>query len=307
MSNNSSDHLPAAAAEGGNHDDLASLRALADQYRRERRYGDARDVWKRIIEIDSNAVDVILRLADADRKAHDFAAARSGYERAMELEPDNAYAVVGLGNLLYEFGKYAEALDAWRHALDRDGDDVDIRVLTSVGNCYRKLGEHQKAREFFERAVDREPDNAYALYGLADTYRGLRMPSESLACWEKMLESDPRNRMVLTRAGDALRTLGRNEEAVTRYRQALELGFDVYAALGLASINRRQHHFDEAIGTLEEVIARAPRNARAYLELADCYADRGRIPEALATLARYERAGGDENNAIRRRVRELTT
>ncbi len=127
------------------------------------------------------------------------------------------------------------------------GDKVDIRVLTSIGNCFRKLKQFDRGVPYFEKALEREPDNFYALFGIADCFRGVGKQSNSLVYWNKILQKDPRNKVILTRAGDAYRNLGDLEKATKYYEEALNIEFDVYAILGLAVIARTQGKWDDAI------------------------------------------------------------
>ena len=89
--------------------------------------------------------------------------------------------------------------------VELQAEAVDIRVLTSIGNCYRKLKQFESGVPYFEKALAKEPDNFYALFGLADCYRGTARPNLSLDYWNRILAKDPRNKVILTRAGDAYR------------------------------------------------------------------------------------------------------
>ena len=86
-------------------------------------------------------------------------------------------------------------------------EKVDIRVLTTLGNCHRKLKTYDQGIYYFQKAVDLEPDNFYALFGLANCYRGLNIHQKALDNWIKILKHDPNNKVILTRAGDAYRNL----------------------------------------------------------------------------------------------------
>ena len=107
------------------------------------------------------------------------------------MEENNAYALIGLGHLHYDFKEYKDALFYWTRMLDVNPQNVDIRVLTSIGNCHRKLKTFDKGLIYFEKALEKDPDNFYALFGLADCYRGLNQQFRSIEYWNKILEQDP--------------------------------------------------------------------------------------------------------------------
>ena len=60
----------------------------------------------------------------------------------------------------------------------------------------------------------------------------------SIEYWNKILDMDPDNKVILTRAGDAYRNTGDYKTAAEYYNKALDIEFDVYAALGLALIGK---------------------------------------------------------------------
>ena len=89
------------------------------------------------------------------------------------MEQNNAYALIGLGHLHYDFKEYKDALYYWTRMFEINRDKLDIRILTSIGNCHRKLKTFDKGVYYFERALEMDPKNFYALFGLADCYRGM--------------------------------------------------------------------------------------------------------------------------------------
>lgn len=286
-------------------DNSYALFGLGESYRATRQYNLATEIWERYLRHDDKNVTVLTRVADAHRKARKFERSRELYHRVLEVEPGNAYALIGLGHLFYDFKDYQSAKYYWQQMYESAGDAVDIRVLTSLGNCHRKLKSFEQGIPYFEQAIAREPDNFYALYGLADCYRGLQQPEKSLEVWLHILRIDPENKVILTRIGDAYRAMGDRDHAESYYRHALELEYDTYAALGLAIIHRERGEYDAATTALEELAASDTDNARAFLELAGCYEDQRKIPEALAILSRYLQNARHPGKNVQRKIAEL--
>jgi tetratricopeptide (TPR) repeat protein len=221
----------------------------------------------------------------------DFRKSKAIYLRVLEMETDNPYALIGLGHLHYDFKEYKDALGYWQRMVDLQGDEVDIRVLTSIGNCYRKLKQFELGVPYFDKALVKEPDNFYALFGLADCYRGTGVPKSSLDFWNRILAKDPKNKVILTRAGDAYRSMEDYENAADYYGRALNIEFDVYAVLGLAVIARLQGKTEDAIVSLRKLIQNDPKNYRLYLELSLCYQATGDRQKALEILSDFQRLG----------------
>ena len=125
-----------------------ALFGLADCYKAMRQYHKAIDIWERYLTHDNENITVLTRVADAYRKIRDFKNSKNLYLRVLDMEKDNPYALIGLGHLHYDFKEYADALYYWMHMYELCENKVDIRVLTSIGNCHRKLKSFDKGVPF---------------------------------------------------------------------------------------------------------------------------------------------------------------
>jgi tetratricopeptide (TPR) repeat protein len=274
-----------------------ALFGLADSYKALNQYHKAIEIWEQYLLHDDRNITVLTRVADAYRKVRDFQHSRDVYLRVLEMEYGNPYAIIGLGHLHYDFKEYRDALSYWEKMLDVNKEKVDIRVLTSIGNCHRKLKTFDQGIDYFKKALQRDPGNFYALFGLADCYRGLNQPEQALEYWGHILEQDPRNKVILTRSGDACRTLGIFDKATEFYERALNIEYDTYAVLGLAVVDKAQGKYDDAIQSLKRLIQQDPKNYRLYIELADCRLLNGEKQLAIEVLEEFQRQG-IRNNSI---------
>ena len=166
-------------------------------------YHKAIEIWEQYLIHDDRNITVLTRVADAYRKIRDFKKSKSLYLRVLEMEENNAYALIGLGHLHYDFKEYKDALFYWTRMVDVSPNNVDIRVLTSIGNCHRKLKTFEKGLPYFEKALEKDPKNFYALFGIADCYRGMNQQFRSIEYWNRILEIETKNKVILTRTGDA--------------------------------------------------------------------------------------------------------
>jgi tetratricopeptide (TPR) repeat protein len=282
-----------------------ALFGLAESYRALRRYKDAIAIWERYLLYDNSNVTVLTRVADAYRKTGTFERSRELYVRVLDIEHDNPYALIGLGHLHYDFHDFETAKHYWERMYEASAPRPDIRVLTSLGNCHRKLKTYENGVPYFFEALTIENDNFYALYGLADCYRGMRLADRSLEYWERILTSDPDNKVILTRAGDACLALGDLDRAESYYRRALDLDFDLFAMIGLAVLHRRRGEYTDAISTLEELNTSNPENARIVLELVSCYEAQRDLDTALSVLERYAETVRRPTRAITKRLRDV--
>ena len=272
-------------------DNRYAIFGLADCYKSLKQYNRAVETWKSYLEYDDKNITVLTRLADAYRKIHAFQKSEDIYLKVLEMDDKNSYALIGLGHLNYDFKKYSEALKYWQKMEEIVGDRADIRVLTSIGNCYRKLREFSKGIPYFKKALEKQNRNFYALYGLADCYRGMSQAEKSLECWILILENDPENKLILTRCGDACRNMKDYERASDYYNKALSIEYDVYAELGLALIDKIRENYNEAINRLYSLVEKEPKNPRFYVEIAECYEKQGDKQRAVEVLGDFSKLG----------------
>ncbi|MDR0464733.1 MAG: tetratricopeptide repeat protein [Treponema sp.] len=278
-----------------------ALFGLADCYKALNQYQKAIDIWELYLQHDDKNITVLTRIADAYRKVRDFANSKNTYLHVLEMEGSNPYAIIGLGHLHYDFKEYREALFYWEQMIGfsngeksanfQDNGIVDIRVLTSIGNCHRKLKTFSEGIPYFEAALQREKNNFYALFGLADCYRGMGQTENSLKYWNLILEHDPKNKMILTRTGDAYRNLNDMERAKLFYERALNIEFDTYAVMGLALLSRVNGKYEDAVTSFKRLIQQDNKNYRLYIELADCYLQMGDRRRAAQTLEEFQKLG----------------
>lgn len=82
------------------------------------------------------------------------------YQIAIKLRPDLKYAYINIANLYYGMGNYSEAMkyyvDAYRI------DNIDVKVINSIGVLMFKFGDIDKGISFFQRALEIDPDYSEA-------------------------------------------------------------------------------------------------------------------------------------------------
>ncbi|PIE05188.1 MAG: hypothetical protein CSA76_00310 [Spirochaetales bacterium] len=285
-------------------DNHYALFGLADCHRALGDRTSAIEMWTEYLKLDTDNTAVMNRMADAWRKKNNYSESKKYYRKVLELEPDNAYALIGLGHLLFDFKEYEASLEIWKKIEQSQKEDVDIKVLTSLGNCCRKLKLFSEGTGYFARALEKQNDNFYALFGMADCYRGLGSPERSLEYWNRILEADPHNKVIQTRAGDAYRNTGNLDAAERCYQSALKIGFDIYAETGMALIEKSRGMHEEALKRLKPLMEHSPRNHIVALEAAGCAALLGRSSEAVDILKNYL-SKGNTSDAVLRMLQEL--
>lgn len=144
----------------------------------------------------------------------------------------------------------------------------NVVVMTMAGNIYRRRKEYDRAMEQYQNALDLDPKNNFALFGLGDCCRGKLDLDKAVHWWDKILEQEPENQALWTRVGDALVNLDRLDEAVLHYESSLKTGHDIYALLGLARVKVKRGNFSQALQHCERALSVEEDHPRVLEEMA---------------------------------------
>lgn len=105
----------------------------------------------------------------------EYDAARENFERALRAAPGDPDFNNSYGWFLCTRGQEREGLERLALAARNPYYQYQARPLTNAGLCHLRLGDGAAAEAQFARALQADPQNARALYLLADTaYRGGR-------------------------------------------------------------------------------------------------------------------------------------
>jgi tetratricopeptide (TPR) repeat protein len=191
------------------------------------------------------------------------------------------YRLFNRAAALSEKGRFADAVPAWRRALDMNPDDD--RAQTSLGAALASTGRPGDAIPHFERAVAANPDYDDAWSGLGAALMATGRVAESVPRYEKALEINPENVEALSNLGAALARTGRLSEAIVRLERAVLLDPEYLGAranLGGALLQRGES--GQAIPHLEKAVALRPRSAQLQTSLGLALVEQGRTDEAIA-------------------------
>jgi len=136
-----------------------------------------------------------------------------------ELYPQDIQAHLLLSQLYAAGGDRARAIAALERVLELDPGRID--VLLRIGGLYEADGEFEVALGYYERYAAESPDDPGTFITLGNLH-SLRGEHEAAQHeFEKALIVDPNNVVAMTRLPDVDRDLGRFENALRGYDEAL--------------------------------------------------------------------------------------
>lgn len=198
------------------------------------------------------------------------AAAKEAFTKALELDPTCSAAALGLADLAFEAGEFAEAAKHYEPLLARADDlgkEAALAVAIRCGDAFRKLGLFEKAQRAYLHAKAFAPGDRDVLERLADVTFESGAADEAAEMY----------REILGRFGDTLVGVDRGR-ILYRFGESL----------------RRSGQLDEAEKALEEASIRLAGESGPLDSLKQLYAARQDWEKVVATLRRQMEAASDD-------------
>lgn len=238
--------------------------ALAASWQQTRCWHDTVSLFTHAVAITSDNTVAEYNLAQGLQTTGQWEPARAHYRAALRIKPDYFAALVNLGVLEYNQGNFNEATNLLAQA-------VRLRPAASIAHTHLAValggtGDCLGVRRELDRAGSLGATNQDLLLGLARMLEDMGRTGEANLFYEKSLERDPDNITLLNNVAWALATASRPElrdgrAAVRHATHACELTrFEVAQLIGtLAAAYAEAGEFEAAIRSSQQAIALAER------------------------------------------------
>jgi len=155
---------------------LAAPRRLFDQ---------AVEAYQKAIDLRPFYADAHVGLGDARAAKGDVDAAITAYQKALTYNTVNPRVHMSLGKIYYsEKGLYYESVQAYKRAIDLDGQSVEARM--GLGEVYEDKGLYKEAVEEYRKVIELDNKHTGAMYNLAMVYEKTD-PKEAIVQWERYI------------------------------------------------------------------------------------------------------------------------
>ena len=105
-------------------------------------------------------------------------------------DPGNVQANTQLGNMLYDAGRYGEAVGPYQVAFA--GDSRNVNISTDLGTALWYSGRPDEAIAQFNKSLAIDPTHPQTLFNLGIVKRdGKQDPAGAVQAWEKLLAANP--------------------------------------------------------------------------------------------------------------------
>ncbi|MDR2184053.1 MAG: tetratricopeptide repeat protein [Treponema sp.] len=190
---------------------------------------------------------------------------------------------VWLGMVLFSFVPLLHAQDAEQSPAD---------ALIQQGIYAHDQGDYAAAVEYYQQALELEPDSPLIYYEMAFSYAYDEKYEESLASAEAGIKAAGGDEQYLPALydakGSALDNLGRPEEAITVFTEAIRrFGAASLLFYNLGTTYYKLERYDEALDTLTEGVFNNPYHASGNYLLGKMLFDQNRKAQSLLCLYHF--------------------
>ena len=272
---------------------------------------EAVQFWQRCLKIDPRRPDVYDGMAQVAEAKGEYDKAIELWRKVLQINPRLPDIRNKLAGVLIDSGKLNEAIAVLEEELEVAPEQRSSPLIL-LGKAYLQLREYAKAQEFYEAAVEIEPDHPGAWYGLATAHARLGHSEEARRFMERFQKvraadrdadiRDKRSRRgrgpdlvsvrrltahVHTSVGITYHSKGYLRRAEPYWKRAAEMDpKDAKCRLELAKLYRNGGKYDKAAAIFEQLVKIDPTNAVFHSNLGVLYAQMNRIDAALAAVRR---------------------
>lgn len=269
-----------SASSGPALENAIELSKKGNQLLRSRKYQEAEQVLMEAFDLDPNNAYILVGLGDLNREQKKFGKAISYYEKVLNFDDKNVFALRGAGDAHRGKNQHDKAISYWKRYLECNEDD--IQVMTRVGDSFKKLKNHNESENYYKQALEVNGEDKYALLGIGSLYYKTEKDKDALFYLERLLELDDRYVAVLTMVGNIYRRRQDFDKAIIFYDKAVkyEPG-NTFALYGLGDCNRWMKRYDKVVSWWSMILEKEPRNQVMHSRVGDACLNTGEYDKAL--------------------------
>jgi protein O-GlcNAc transferase len=175
------------------------------------------------------------------------------------------------------------------------------RLYYQLGYAYMEQNDLAKAKECFEKSLNRKKDNVASRGLLAYVYNREGNVSQARALWRKNLNDDPSNAALWVNMGLSLERDGKYEEALAHYKKAAELKRnDPQIQVNIGNVYTSAGQYADALEAYKQAL-NSPKRETAQYNIFLVYAKKRDKEQAQKTLTLLEQEFPSSANTVRGR------
>jgi tetratricopeptide (TPR) repeat protein len=261
--------------------------------------------YEQIIRLQADSMDDHLLLGRLYRLNNDLQKAENEFKTAVKLQPGSEEAVTTLAYLYNELGDTARATQVLSSVPNAERS---AKLYSALGYTYEQQKQYKNAVEAYRHAIELDRDNLDAIRGLAQNLLNDGQADAALEQYKVIADANPEDAQTYVRIAEIYRKQGKFEVALDNLKKAESMVQDsVEVPYNIAAIYQAQGRYDEAIPIMRDLLKKSEKsdgkysngeksNRAVFLErLGSIYRDQGNNQAANEIFRQIIALGGDEN------------
>jgi tetratricopeptide (TPR) repeat protein len=261
--------------------------------------------YEQIVRLQPDSMDDHLLLGRLYRLNNDLQKAESEFKTAVKLQPDSEEAVTTLAYLYNELGDTARATQVLSSVPNAERS---AKLYSALGYTYEQQKQYKEAVEAYRHAIELDRDNLDAIRGLAQNLLNDGQADAALEQYKVIADANPEDAQTYVRIAEIYRKQGKFDLALDNLKKAETMVQDsVEVPYNIAAIYQAQGRYDEAIPIMRDLLKKSEKpdgkystgeksNRAVFLErLGTIYRDQGNNASANETFREIVALGGDDN------------
>jgi len=216
------------------------------------------DQYEQITKLDPDSVDDHLLLGRLYRLNNDLQKGEGELKTAIKLDPNSEEAVTTLAMLYTDEGDTAHALQVLSSIPD---SARSAKLYAALGAAYEQRKDYKSAVDAFRHAIVLDRDNLDAIRGLAENLLNDGQLDASLEQYKVIADSNPEDAQTYVRMAEIYRRQAKYDLALESLKRADTLVPDqAEVAYSIAAVYQAQGRYDDAIKILQELVKRTEKS-----------------------------------------------
>jgi tetratricopeptide (TPR) repeat protein len=261
--------------------------------------------YEQIVKIEPDNVDDHLLLGRLYRLNNDLQKAENELKIAVKLDPESEEAITTLSLLYSDEGDTAHALQVLSSVPDTGRS---AKLYAALGQTYEQRKEYKSAIDAYKHAIRLDRDNLDAIRGLAENLLNDGQIDAALDQYKVIADANPEDAQTYLRISEIYRRQGKYDEALESLKKAEAMVPDALEVpYNIAVVYQAQARYDEAIKVLQDLLKRTEKAENSYSQadrnnrgifierLGMVYRDQENYQAAVETFRKMLTVGGDDN------------
>jgi tetratricopeptide (TPR) repeat protein len=260
--------------------------------------------YEQIIKIEPQNVDDRLLLGRLYRLDNDLQKAEEQFKTAVKIQPDSEEAVTTLAYLYNEEGDTTRAVQVLSAVPDAERS---AKLYSALGYTYEQQKQYKQAIDAYRHAIELDRDNLDAIRGLAQNLLNDGQSDAALEQYKIIADANPEDAQTYLKMAEIYRRDGKFDQALDSLKKAESMVQDsIEVPYNIAAVYQAQGRYDDAAKILVDLLDKTEKkdnnytqgeknNRAVFLErLGSVYRDQQNYSQAADTF-RKMLALGDEN------------